>query len=168
MAYFNELNTFEHTKGLYACFLVPRSRPPKWHYGVLLNNVSWDPADNLGTFLLCDGSVRTYGPKMIREAARRLIKDAQWSEFKKGFPCGRALLLQQESKIRNHNGKESKEDGENALKQLMDASVRTYRDNLPLLAVKPKKDRQPPPKSMYPPLRKKKPNLPRPAERKQI
>ena len=159
MASSNELNTFEHTKGLYACFLVPKSRPAKWHYGVLLNNVSWDPADNLGTFLLCDGSVRTYGPKMIREAARRLIKgDAQWSDFKRGFPYGKALLQQQEFKIRNNNGNESKEEGENALQLLMDASIRTFRESQPLPAVKPQKNKQAPRKCMYPPLKKKKPS----------
>ncbi len=143
MASSNELNTFERTKGTYACFLVPKTRGIKWNYGVLLNNVSWNPADNLGTFLLCDGSVRTYGPKMIREAARRLIKgDAQWSEFKKGFPCGKALLQKQEFKIRHNNWNESKEDGENALKELMDASVRTFREKQPVVLVQPKKDKK--------------------------
>jgi hypothetical protein len=72
MATMEELATFEHVKGLYACFLVPKSR--KWLYGVLLHNISRFKVDNLGTFLMSDGTCKTYTLRLIREAIIRLEK----------------------------------------------------------------------------------------------
>jgi hypothetical protein len=85
MATVAELATFEHVNGLYACFLVPKSG--KWLYGVLLHHINRLKVDNKGTFLMSDGTCKTYPLRLIREAITRLIKgDPQWSEFKRGFP----------------------------------------------------------------------------------
>jgi hypothetical protein len=139
----------EHNKVMYACFLVPKTGGKKWNYGVLLHNVTWSAEDNLGTFLLCDGTVMTFSLRMIREAVTRLtIKgDSQWSEFKKGFPYDQAKLKQVEFQLRK-NGDTSKKEGDTYLQTLMDESFRKYRETARPVLPKPQKPVQH--KSIYP------------------
>jgi hypothetical protein len=86
MATSQELSTFEHAKGLHACFLLTNTTA-KFYYGRLLHNISWLKTDDKGTFLMSNGTVNTYSLKDIRRAIIRLTKgDPLWSEFKKGSP----------------------------------------------------------------------------------
>jgi hypothetical protein len=133
-----ELATFEHVKGLYACFLVPKST--KWIYGVLLHNISRYKVDNLGTFLMSDGTCKTSTLRLIREGITRLVKgDAQWLDFKKGFPYGKAQIKQEEFRIRNKEGDKGREEGEERMQKLIAESLATYIMTARVVVAKPPK-----------------------------
>jgi hypothetical protein len=82
-----ELATFAYTKGTDGCFLVPFKRD-KWFFGRLQHNISWFVEDDCGTFLLDDGTVRTFSVKDVDAAFLGRLRNkipVHLSEHKKAY-----------------------------------------------------------------------------------
>jgi hypothetical protein len=69
--------------------LVPKKQN-KWFFGRLQHNISWAVEDDCETFLLSDGSVKTFSLKHVTEAVGRLRNKIplHLSEHKKDFKFG--------------------------------------------------------------------------------
>ena len=137
-----ELATFAYNKRANGCFLVPKKHN-KWFFGRLQHNISWAVEDDCGTFLLDDGSVRTFSLKHVTEAVARLKNKipVHLSEYKKDFKFGgKDNLDYQEGRI---VGEE--------LRVLMEKSLAEYRATAPAKPVRTVSVQKPtPPKSIFP------------------
>ena len=137
-----ELATFAYNKRANGCFLVPKKQN-KWFFGRLQHNISWAVEDDCGTFLLSDGSVKTFSLKHVTEAVARLKNKIPMhlSEYKKEFKfVGKEALDFQEGRI---VGEE--------LRVLMEKSLAEYRATAPAKPVRTGAVQKPtPPKPIFP------------------
>ena len=140
-----ELSTFAHKKGSDGCFLVPKKKG-QWFFGRLQHNIGWIVgADDDGTCLLGDGTVRTFSVKDIEAAIGRLRNKIPMhlSDHKKDYEFGKGG----KDSLHFHETNIAPEE----LQVLIAKSQSLYRATVP-----PKPVRDPPPpkpkpiKSIYP------------------
>ena len=84
-----EMATYQYCKNAYACFTIP-NKPAKFIYGQLLHNITWLEADNSGSFIMEDMTVRTVDIKTVDAAvARTKVLKGPPSDYVQGLEQGK-------------------------------------------------------------------------------
>jgi hypothetical protein len=95
-----EMATYQYCKNAYACFTIP-NKPRKIIYGQLLHNITWLEAENYGSFIMEDMTVRTVDIKTVDAAvARTKVLKGPPSEYVQGLPEGKAKIRWARAELR--------------------------------------------------------------------
>jgi hypothetical protein len=87
----NEKGTFQYCKDTYACFTIPNTR--KFIYGQLLHDITWLAAEDCGSFLMENMTVRTVDIKTVDAAvARTKVLKGPPSEYVQGLKQGKERI----------------------------------------------------------------------------
>jgi hypothetical protein len=121
--------TFQYCKDAYACFTIP-NKARKVIYGQLLHNITWLEAENYGSFIMEDMSVRTVDIKTVGAAvARTKVLKGPPSDYVQGLEQGKMNIKLARARLRKKDaeGNAPNPEDEELLYALMKVSVEDYR-----------------------------------------
>ena len=146
MAAPHEAATFKYSKGTFGCFVVPKKKD-KMKYGYLHHNIGFTNEDDCGTFVMEDGTMETYGMRIVDAATLRLLKgDPIYCPCHPGFVAAKVRLQEVDLKLRSDHP----DDWQQIRAAMQAESLRKYRVNNPVKIAKlPKQVKAKPPVFAY-------------------
>jgi hypothetical protein len=149
-----EAATYQYCKNAYACFTIP-NKPRKYIYGQLLHNITWLAAEDCGSFIMEDMTVRTVDIKTVDAAIERTkVRKGPPSEYVEGLRKGKENIRWARAELRKKDaaGNAPNPNDEELLFALMNGCMKAFREHKSLKKVPSRVERAKPtlPKSCFP------------------